>query len=598
MTAKAAKRRFSSVALALLASLIIGGIAAPIIVSVGSDRISVGSSRLVAAPRDSVMIGGPTALGPSKFLTIERGLLFPVDGSGRVLDAPLSKSQLAGGSARFAIENGIFRVQAVQNEAATETSSPLLDAVAGLQFETLVLRQATVHILLPDGRTESVNRFDGEISPRRKASLTIKGKGDLRGQMISLDVTSGILADARPGGTVPLKMTLKSALLEAAFDGRVGFIGPAQMQGAIEFTVRHVRQVARWFGAPWPAGSGLQNLSGQGQLAWAGPAMAFNRGTFQIDRNEASGTLHLNFANARPTIGGTLALKSLDLGQYFLSSDAPAASSNIWSSLLGTDLSIPLASHFDADLRISADKVMLGALQLGRSAAAVTVAQGRMLADVGAFEFDGGRGNGQVSADMSGALPKVAVRGRLDDIDAARIAAGLFGHAVVTGKATITADVASNGKAGGELLLASQGRLYVELRNGGRIGADLRGLSSAAQKRATEGWGNAARGQTPFDTLDASFALRAGALVADDVKFKSGEVTTIFAGQIDVPTNRLNMSVEQPTSGPFANKPGAITAPLSLQIFGPWNAPTVRDESGRERAADPSLPGAMPQAPL
>ena len=87
-----AKRRFSSVALVLLAALIVVGIAAPIIVSINSDRIVVSSSRLSAAPRDSVMISSPTALAQSKLITLERGLLFPADASGRAFETPLTKA--------------------------------------------------------------------------------------------------------------------------------------------------------------------------------------------------------------------------------------------------------------------------------------------------------------------------------------------------------------------------------------------------------------------------------------------------------------------------------------------------------------------------
>jgi AsmA protein len=442
--------------------------------------------------------------------------------------------------------------------------------------------------------------IDGDVSHRRKATFFVKGKGDLRGQRVEFDLSSGVASDARPGSTVPLKMTLKGGLLEVSFDGRVGFVGPVQMQGAIDFAAPNIRQIARWFGTPWPAGNELRELSGQGQLAWSGPAMAFNKGTFQLDGNQATGTLHLNFANARPSIGGTLALKTLDLGRYFPSrlSALPLTGANGWKSLLNTDLTLPLAQHFDVDLRISSDKVKLGSLQLGRAAAAVTVSQGRMLADIGAFDFDGGRGTGQISADMSGTTPQVTVRGRLEDIDAARFTSNLFGHQVLFGRATVTTDLASTGRTGDDLLLASKGKLNVAVRTGGKLGVDLRGLATTAQNRASDGWGASGRGQTAFDTLDAAFILRAGTLVANDVSAKSGELTTSFGGQIDVPTNRLYLSVQQITEDAVAAKNAAGVNSLSLQIFGPWSAPTVRNDASRERAADPVRTGATQPARL
>ncbi len=586
------QRRYSGVALVLLASLLVFGIALPIIVSFNSNRFSVGTSNLVAAPRDGFIVTSPIALGWSGMVTIERGTLYPADSSGRAMTVPLSAAQMTSGNARFVIENGQMRIQAGQTTASGDMQSPIIDALGSLQFEALILRNTTVGILLPDGRTETISDIDGEVTQRRKVALALKGQGTLRGQKVEIDATSGIPTDMRPGSTVPLKLALKSTALEVTLDGRVGFVGPVQLQGAVEFSAPHIRQVARWFGAVWPNGNGLRNLSGRGQLEWAGPAMAFNRATFLMDGNEANGTLNLKLAGARPSIGGTLALKTLDLSKYFPSHAAAGTGvlSSAWNVLLGSDLSLPLTQHFDADIRLSADKVRLGSYQLGRSAMTVTVSQGRMLADVGAFEIEGGRGSGQISADMNGPTPKLALRGKLDEIDAARATSNLFGHSVLSGRATLTTDISSTGKTGDDLQVASSGRLNISVRNGGKIGVDLRGLAAAAQKRAIDGWGTPGRGQTGFDELDATFSIRSGALVADEVKARSGDITTTLTGAIEVPTNRLNIKVIQEPVEDSASVEQPSRPLTAIQIFGIWGAPTVRNEGIRDRAAEPSRP--------
>ena len=322
MISGGARQRFSSVALALLGTLLIGGIAAPIIVSIGSDRITVSSSSLVAAPRDSVIVTTPTPLGQSRLITLDRGFLYPADAFGRALETPLSRAQLASGGTRIVIENGYLRLRGASASGdAPGATSPLLDALADLQFESVFLRKTTVLVALPDGRTEAVTDIDGEVTHRRKSAVTLKGRGELRGQRVTFELTTGLANDPRPGTTVPLKLSIKSVLADLSFDGRANVVGAANITGAVEIKVPHVRQIARWFGAPWSNGNGLRNLQAQGQIEWAGPAIAFNRASVLIDGNEATGTLHLNFTAARPSIGGTLALKSLDLGRYFPSHD-------------------------------------------------------------------------------------------------------------------------------------------------------------------------------------------------------------------------------------------------------------------------------------
>ena len=240
-------------------------------------------------------------------------------------------------------------------------------------------------------------------------------------------------------------------------------------------------------------------------------------------------------------------MKSLNLGRYFSSQPRIFANSSpsIWSSIVATDLSLPLTQQFDADLRISADKVTMGTVQVGRAAAALTVSQGRLLADIAAFEFDGARGSGQIIADMSGPAPKVSLRGRIEDLESSRATTSLFGHSVFTGRMAITTDIAATGKTGEQLLQSSSGRVSVAMRNGGRIGIDLRGLGDTVRKRIAEGWGSPARGQTSFDELDGTFQVRAGTLVIDRLRARSGDLATILSGMVDIPANRLNGSIVQ-----------------------------------------------------
>ena len=42
----------------------------------------------------------------------------------------------------------------------------------------------------------------------------------------------------------------------------------------------------------------------------------------------------------------------------------------------------------------------------------------------------------------------------------------------------------------------SQGRMNIEIRSGGKLGLDVRGLAFASSKKAIEGWGASTRGST------------------------------------------------------------------------------------------------------
>ncbi|MBJ6907684.1 hypothetical protein, partial [Vibrio cholerae] len=61
---------------------------------------------------------------------------------------------------------------------------------------------------------------------------------------------------------------------------------------------------------------GFGPFHAKGQLEWVGRTMAFQNTTLQLDENDATGTLSINFAGQRPAVEGTLGLKTLDLTQY------------------------------------------------------------------------------------------------------------------------------------------------------------------------------------------------------------------------------------------------------------------------------------------
>ena len=79
------RRRFNGLAFIVLVGIVVLGIGLPIIVSFGANRLTVRTSTLVAAPRDSFVITTPIALGLDGLVTIERGALYPADSSGRAL---------------------------------------------------------------------------------------------------------------------------------------------------------------------------------------------------------------------------------------------------------------------------------------------------------------------------------------------------------------------------------------------------------------------------------------------------------------------------------------------------------------------------------
>src|SRR5690606_25198990 len=211
----------------------------------------------------------------------------------------------------------------------------------------------------------------------------------------------------------------------------------------IELGMEDVRKTARWLGAAWPSGLGLKNAAVSGDLDWQKPGLAFDKATFRLDGNEATGTLTLSFAGERPALTGTLDMQSLDLSPYIPDPIEGLTFSELLARARAdqSSLSMPLAHSLDADVRLSAAQLLVGGMTFGRFAASLSLKKGQLLADIAEIGIDGtGRASGQLTATLARDPLQIGMRARLEDIDAARASMALIGQSHVQGLSTIAMD--------------------------------------------------------------------------------------------------------------------------------------------------------------
>ena len=572
------------------------GLAPPVLVNLGSRDLALSSTPAIAAPQDSYAVTSPLRLGQAPSVTLDRGTIFLVDRSGRPSAGSNDPALLAGGAARLVVDGGVFRVGSGRDAVAESPASSqdaaarLLEALTALNFETLSIQRSTLTIALPDGRSETLTDVSAEISHKRGGTLAAKGTGSLRGQAVSFEATAPSSVESKAAHRAPLKLHVKAPFFEIALDGHVAGTPRLQLDGQCMVTAADLRQIARWLGAPWPPGAGLANLKIKGQLDWQGAALAFDRSVFELDGNEATGALTLNFTGVRPSVTGTLALKTLDLTAYIAGQTAAQRlASWSWTWLAGGEISMPLSKHFDADVRLSANHVLAGNLAFGRSAAALSLEDGQLLADIVELDLNGGQGSGQLAADLTGSPPKLALRGKLEEVDAGRATAMIFGRSALQGTATIVADLTATGERVSDLVDSVSGKVGIGLSEGGRLGIDVKSLLGAVQKQDIEGWGLATRGQTWIDRLDAQLLVHNGVVWGDRVQASVGEAVLSATGIIHLPDNRLDVRVlVEP--GSASHVPDATSGrPEVLLLQGDWARPAIRTGTGSRNGAGRGL---------
>ena len=235
MASTGSKRRLKWIALVVLAWLVVGLSLPFFAVLIKNDLAltAVGTSSQAADLAGGYLITVPVALSQHPRISLERGTLQGTDAKGRAVGSTStetpSKLQLVSGT--VLLNDGEIRISAgaAGLDAAIASTGgafvhPVLGQLARHSFTTLAMRRTTVLMTLPDGETEAIRDVTGELKQGR-STWQFKGEGLLLGHRTSLDFSAGLISPERRGNAttlVPLKFTIKNALLDWSFDGRIG----------------------------------------------------------------------------------------------------------------------------------------------------------------------------------------------------------------------------------------------------------------------------------------------------------------------------------------------------------------------------------------
>jgi hypothetical protein len=581
--------RFAALVFATLACLPLA-VLAPLFLGQHATDEPFSGYAVMASPRDMHVIAAPIRLSSTPDLTLNRGTLY-ADGNAAagtpisrfVLDAPVFQLNASGQRA------GASGLESSLTDIVTGTIAPLLvEQLVAMGFDTLILRQGTLHVTTVDGVSETIGDIQAELTGRRKGPIAGRGSFTIRGQRLAFDGTFSPSADKSAAPRWPVKLTLKGDLLEAGLDGYLSAAEDLQLSGQIELSTPSLRRIARWFGLPVATADGLNAVAVKGQINWARQAFAVEDAKIVIDGNEAAGALVLNLAGERPLIGATLAFHALDLTPY---AEAARAQSFLFDRQSATwslfDLSFPLIRYVDADLRISAPKVALKGFGLGRGAATVAVRSGKLLADIAELDLYGGKLSAQVTANSNEFVPRYTLRGKVDGFDAGPAGAALFGTTVLTGRSTLSVDIEGSGQTPTEVLRRLSGKAALTMPEGGRVAVDMKALRAAAKANGPAGWGLMAKGQTNLELVEAKAVIRSGVLLTEVVQARSGATGFAASGRVNLPERTLDLHVFMkpgvPTDRPL--KAADMTGAEGLTMRGSWHEPFVRSE-----VPDPDAP--------
>lgn len=563
--------RLAILSVATVVCLLAAFIVPSLVKNRGIDEAFTGAS-VIASPRDMLVVAQPIRLSAAPDLVLARGILY-ADGNA-ALGTPIS---------RFVLDGPVFNVNVAgpailaKPVNAVEEMLPLMEQLLNAAYDTLIIRRGQAQIAGADGSGETLSDIEAEVTGRRKGQMAIRGSFSYRGQRIKFDTALAHLAEKKGAQRWQVKTALKSAFIDATFDGIADATRDLQLSGAADLTIPSLRRVARWLSLPVPNAEGLNAAALKGQLTWARNALSLEQAKVSIDGNEGGGTLTLNLNAERPLIDGTLAFTAIDLAPYVeglrpqtFGFERPSTS---WTHL---DLSFPLVRYIDTDLRISTPRLTFKSFDMGRTAATFTVRAGKLLADVAEMELGAATANLELTADTNEVVTRYTLKGKIQNFDAAQSAAALLSGAPWSGKGTLTVDLTGSGQVTGEVVRSLSGKAALVMPQGARVPTDLKSLKALAKQGPQSGWTNILKGQTTLDAVDVRASVAGGVMSVETMPIKTVAPAIGVIGTINLTEGELD--VQLATGAEALNISGPFSSPILKEVRGAQASPAIKSK--------------------
>lgn len=557
----------------------------------GHDKLALTSALVRAAGGETVTLTTPVALSRDPAIILEKGSI-SIESSDKSAGLATLLKSLASGEASLVLDEAVVSIGGPRAPGSPPAASPepaagvpdsIVAALESFRFETLKVRRTMLRVDNGGDVTE-LGSVASNIKLAGRTGAIAEGVLSRNGQDVQFNIELKPSDAPKDTARSSIRARLMFPLASAEFEGRVAR-GPQLQIAATQsrVTVTDVAGMANWLGEEKLASAGFKTFSANGPFEWNGSSLEFQSGDIVIDGNAAVGSLSIEPAGERIGIDGTLDFAKLDLGTYLGADGGGAAPFGaVWlKAITGTSRGISFIQSIDADLRISANDIVIGSRRLGRGAAALAMKDGRLNANIAEIELsEGGSGEGVVAVDARGGTPRYKVSGEVRDLDAAWAGLTFFDSTLFDGKATLSGELAASGSNLAELLPTLDGRFAIAAADAGGMPLDLDAIMATANTvKAADPLAGAWR---KFAVKGLNIRLQAtnGLLTSETAELATERAQFKAAGTLDLRDQSLDVSLARSTPEGGAN----AGSRNSIRIRGELAKPAVSTDAGDDRS--------------
>src|SRR5262245_45926391 len=457
---------------------------------------------------------------------------------------------------------------------------------------TVILRDEAYKLL------ETISNVEMALAwPSISRSFAATGRFAWHDEPIDATISLGDFAAALQGERSGLKLRLAGAPLKFAFDGYISHRPTLKMEGTLAAYALSFRDTMRWAGQHTPPGGGFGRFALKAQTNVVGGTISFSGVNIELDGNTGEGVLTFD---GRQSLQGTLAAEGLDLTPYVSAIRLLAAGERGWDS---KPIALDGLDGVQLDLRLSAARVNVANVKLGRTAVVANLRDGNLAVAVGESQAFGGMVRGTFGLAKSSAGTDFKAQLQFADVDLEQCLGEMFGIRRLEGKGNLSFAVESSGRSVYDLTKALNGTAGLSSRKGAIAGFNVEQLLKRIERRPLSGGGEFRTGKTPYETLIVNLKIVQGVANVEDVRMEGPSVGLALAGSASIPERELDLRgtaslLSISASGSNAAAP-AFELPFMVQ--GPWDDPIILPDPEsriqRSGAAQPILDAVRNRGP-
>ena len=484
--------------------------------------------------------------------------------------------------------NWVFTPEGAGEEAPAEEGEALPDVSLG----TVTITDGQVRYTGADGRTYEAEDADMRIeAPSLDAVLTLDGTMTVEGRPSRIEASIDTPRRLAETGTGDL--TLDAMLGENAVRAAVALGDALAFDGRLDVDLPQLRDLMALAGAELPQ-TGFERLRLSGDVSGDADTFRFADGTsLAFDAVEGTGNVTVEMGGAKPSVSGAITTGVLDLRPYLPeSAEEPAPREGGFPPWSEAPIDLSALGVANADLRFAAEAIRLPQIEIGQSAARLTLTDGQLALNLERMGLYGGTGAGTLRVDAARATPQIAADFALSGVNAGALARDAAGITRLRGQGDVSLDLTTAGASQAAFVRNLSGDLRAELGQGAIDGVNLGkvvgaitnvvselrggGLNVATIASSLDAVATEARGPeeaTDFSELLVDLTVREGVVTTEALTMSGPSYRIDGAGTVSLPQQTVRLTLEPSATVPGTDQVRGLAAPIL--VTGTFSAPKI-----------------------